>query len=627
MKKTKNKDYTPKPKKKKLVSGGNIAKMLLTVFAIGGVGLGIYALINSTKVSVCTVQNAGNSMDVVFSNFDSYLYYDASLQTGSVEDVKLSSTLTIKKVNVKKGDTVKKGDVLIEYDIHDLEDQAADSQLLVTKLTNNMEMLQNEIKIIERLQPSENKPVVQEETPYEEQPEEQPEEHTPETDTDKKQTGDTPLANLPKKFTKDSVPLAGKGTLDDPYIFYSTEDGVVTKELLEKFAESKDASYAAFYVCDEAGNPLFARVIDSSKIDKSSIEDFKLSDGVTITPTGDISFSGKSAEFASFVLSGSSASGGANNPDMSSVPEGFELPEEFELPPEYAQQLQNQQAQIPQEQIPQEQIPQTPASSDLDISEGDMQPTVTANDNYMYSLKELREMIKSRQEQKAALDLQKRQAELAVKNAKRLAKTGGEVSPISGEVTFVAKDKFHLSQTDAYLTITNSEGMTLTSHVGEYSRDLLEVGMSVIVRSYPSDPVEGTISYIGDTPLSLSEVSTKDSFESQYEFRVVLNNNIETSMDSTFMIEIHPNENKEKGIVLPSALVRREAGRAYVMMDNGSGVLKKQYVTIGDANLNTTEIVDGLKKTDFIAFPYGKAVEGAKTKETDYNTMCYGGFF
>ncbi len=598
-------------KKRKAVSGKNIALMLLTVFAVGGAAGGLYALVNSTKVSVCSVNDAGNSMDVVFGDYDENNYFDGTIQAGSMAEVKLNSDLTIKNVKVKKGDTVKKGDVLIEYDVHELEEAAEDARLSVKTLTNSIEMVQNEINIIERLQPSENKP---QDEPEDE--EEEPEEDS-DSDTDSDETPDTPEMKLPTRITAETKPLSGKGTAEDPFIYYAAESGVAAKEFLVEFAASKTPSYAAFYVCDETGSPLYARVIDSSKIDKSAAADFALSDGVMISPTGEISFSGSSAEFASFVFSGitggdtDSAEGmlgmlGASEiGGMGGLPEDFALPENFEIP----------------------EVQNAPTQPDAAAADGtdSVQSGISPNDNYVYTLKELRDMITERQEQKASLDLQKRQAELAEKNAERLSKTGGEVSPIDGEVTFAAKDKYHLSPTDAYITIANSEGFTISSHIGEYSRDKLEIGMGAVISKYPDIMgIGGTVTYIGDTPMAQNEVSLSDSFESQYEFRIVLDKEVDAASDSLFTIELKPEKEEKDSIKLPSPLVRKEAGRAYVMIADENGLLKKQYVTLGDTNMSIVEVLDGLESTDLIAFPYGKAVVGAKTKETDYNTMYYG---
>ena len=62
-----------------------------------------------------------------------------------------------------------------------------------------------------------------------------------------------------------------------------------------------------------------------------------------------------------------------------------------------------------------------------------------------------------------------------------------------------------------------------------------------------------------------------------------------------------------------------ENGQSYVYIEGKNKKLKKQYVRTGQTLYSTyIEVKEGVSETDWIAFPYGKAVkEGAPVKELE----------
>ena len=72
--------------------------------------------------------------------------------------------------------------------------------------------------------------------------------------------------------------------------------------------------------------------------------------------------------------------------------------------------------------------------------------------------------------------------------------------------------------------------------------------------------------------------------------------------------------------------MRKEDGKSYVMKDDGTGHLVKQYVKTGKTIYGyAVEIKSGVTMDDYLAFPYGKtAKEGVKTnKDEDSGTEMY----
>ena len=255
----------------------------LIVLAAGGAVFGWLKVKSSQKIiKVAAVSEAADQYYTDLSSSGETYY--GQLRKGSYVNVKVSPELKIKSVNVKKGDAVKKGDVLISYDTHSLSDSVEDAELLVKTITNNMTIIDNELAVLKQLQPSENAPQEQEE-----------EEEEPQTDSD--ETPDEPKSNYESRITPASVPLMGTGAAEDPFIYMAGQTSVVSKELIAQLYGKS----AVFYVCSEDGAQLFAKLIDGTKIDPEKAEDYPLSDGVTITPDGLIVFGSSSVDFASFI--------------------------------------------------------------------------------------------------------------------------------------------------------------------------------------------------------------------------------------------------------------------------------------------------------------------------------------
>ncbi len=559
---------------------------LAVIIAAGGIFGGIQYKQSKNIVKVAEVSGGDSIVGDYGSEVNDLKFY-GRLEKGSVVNVKVNNQLKIKSINVKKGDTIKKGDVLISYETHSIEDAVEDAKLQVTTLANNITIADNELNVLKRLQPSENAPQIIIEEPEEEEP-----------DTDSSETPaqpETPASKYEKLITEKTIPLGGSGTAEDPLVYIAGVETSVSKEALTLLASVEPPLSAVCYVCDENDNQLFARYIDGSKIDPETVEDFPLADGVTVTPDGMISFDGGSVDFATFVTAVSTGMPSVSqNQDFGDFSMFF--PEDVEEPaPQTVDPTQNVSAEITLE-----------------------------THNYVFSAQEIKDMIKEKEKEKAALELQKKQAELDVRKSEKLSQTGGEIASIDGTVTFVAKDMNHLSDSGAYITITNDSGLSVTATVGEFSRDELFVGMQAEIINYETGvTTNGSITAMSDTPVDDSYYSTSAAtdMESMYKFTVTLENDLEISEDSEVQITL-VKEAEVQGLYLLEPLVRTDAGRYYVMVDN-NGYLEKRYIKVGNSTMGMYEVLEGLSKEDLIAFPYGKAVEGAATRKTTFEDMYY----
>ena len=114
----------------------------------------------------------------------------------------------------------------------------------------------------------------------------------------------------------------------------------------------------------------------------------------------------------------------------------------------------------------------------------------------------------------------------------------------------------------------------------------------------------------------------ENSNASYYPFYALLDST-EDIEEGEAEIKLSPSVSNEdnKAIYLEPYFVREEKdGKNYVWKQGDDGLLTKQYVITGKMIYGgmAVEIMDGIKMSDKIAFPYGKDVkEGAKTKEVD----------
>ena len=554
----------------------------ILVLAIGGV---FYSALEAKRssasvVSVVKVSEADESYDM----YGEESSYSGSLKKGSVQNVKVNTELKIDEVKVKKGDKISKGDVLFTYETKSLELNAEEAENNVKAVENKIKIAENELSVLKKLQPSENAP----------------KDYVPEV-IEQVETFDVPSVvkfEYEKRITPDSIPVMGNGSADEPFIFYVGSDTVVTKEyLISLCGDENGAKFALFYVCDEEGDPLFARLVDGSKIDAETIEMWCVSDGVEISPEGNVSYDGSSSEFAIFIMQSNSPIGNNDEEQIpDSMPQGFEGLENLYGYTENAAQ---------------------------EVSEKDSDYEISEKDNYVYSKEELKTMISEKEKEIEQLGFEKKQAEINVKKAKLLLETGAEVAELSGTVTFVAKDINHLSESGAYITITSSSGMSVASTIGEFSLSKISIGMPVTVTDWSSgSSYSGEITSISDKPQASD---SENSTESYYEFVVTVEESFEINEDGYVSIQLDDGSSLSKGVYLYGLFVRQEGGRYYVMVANEDNVIEKRYVTVGNKMYGIMfEVVDGITRDDRIANAYGNTAEGMPVVDGDYDAILYG---
>lgn len=554
-------------------------KIIIPILVLALAGGGIYGYsakkMNEDVIKVVKV----SEVNMPWLDLSNDEYY-GTLKKGSVVNYKADEELEVDQILVKKGDTVRKGDVLFTYNTKSLEFNLETAENELKAIDNNITIANNELNILRRLQPSENAPT------------DEPEEEEQPTETGDVPDEQTPAFQFELKVTKDTKPVSGSGTQEDPFLYIADERTVFDKDCLIDFAEN--SKQALVYVCNPTGDVLYGRIVDGSKIDKDTVSDWVCSFGVNVDPMGGVSV-GEETPFAKLVVYPYSINIFTMNnptdvPDNSSIEEYYQVPEEE-----------------PSEPVNQDGV--SPNSYAYEISD---------RDNYLYSREELKSMIEQKEKDIEKLNLDKKQAEINVKKAQAKLELGAETASISGTVTFIAKDAKHLSDSGYFATVTSSSGMSVSSYVGEFSRDKINLGDSVTISDYNSGKVyQGEITFIGDTPMKDNEeiVEGDAATESTYEFIVTTSDEFELGEDSSVNLKVNSEDTSGSIIGLELAYAREENGRFYVLVENSEGVLEKRIVETKGGIIygSFIAVTDGLTYDDYIAMPYGKSAEGMQT--------------
>ena len=554
-------------------------KIIIPILILAIVGGGVFSLVEKNKNENIVKVVQVSELNLSWLEPETSDYY-GTLKKGSVVNYTAEKELEIENILVKKGDTVSKGDVLFTYNTKSLQFNLETAQNELKALENKITIANNELTILQRLQPSENAP--------DDNEEEYPEE-----------TNDVPdekpsALEFELKITKDTKPFSGSGTQEDPYIYLADERTVFTKECLKNLEET--GKYVLVYVCTPTGDVQYGRSVDGKKIDKETVSDWVCSSGVKVDPMGGVSVE-EEMPFSKLVVYPSTinvlALSNQNNPN--NMPENIDDVQGFDMIPEENSEPVNEDGV-------------SPNSFTYEISD---------KDNYLYTRDQLNTMIADKKKEIEKFELDKKQAEINVKKANAKLSTGAEIASISGTVTFIAKDINHLSDKGYFATITSSNGMSVSSSIGEFSRDKIAVGNTVTITDYNSGNVyQGEITFIGDTPIDNSQGMDADSAtESSYEFIVATSEEFEIGEESGVSIRVNRDDTPQNLIGLEMAFVREQNGKYYVLAENSQGVLEKRSVSTEGSLLygNYVLVSSGITEDDYIAMPYGKSAEGMET--------------
>lgn len=544
-----------------------------------------------------------------------------NLKKGSAQNVVIGSTLKVDKVNVKKGDTVKKGDVLLTYDTKSLELNVEEIENKIAEIENKEKIAGNELNVLKNLRPSEDRPNDDDDNQYVDDSDG----IMSDTDTDNK-------FKYEKQISTSTTPLGGDGTSEAPFTFAVVTDTVVKAEYLDFLAGDKvsadsdltsssdennsseggsdtdiadnsaeagrlNSKYALLQVYDKKGNFLFGWSLDGSKITDEDIVDWQCNQGVVIGDDGTFSITSDKKAFSTVVT---------QLPIDMSMDTDMHIPDDMTGFDDYDFDV--------------------PADNPVDTDFSSVYTeTVSPNDDYVYSAEELKKMISDKEAEIKRLGFDKKQADINLNQAKQKLEKGTEVAKLNGTVTFVAGSENDLSESGAYISISSNDGVSLVGTINEFQKSEIAVDMPVSVTNYSDGSTyEGSIREISDTPSDSN--SEGDTTMSYYEFTVTVDGELNLKDDEGVYITVNNGE-LSNALCVELAFVREESGSYYVMVANENDVIEKRYVKVGKSYYGYgIDILSGLSESDRVALPYGNIAEGMPVKDVEYDDL-YGMFY
>ena len=507
----------------------------------------------------------------------------------NAQRVKLDTEKLVKNVCVKKGQQVKKGDVLLEYDMTVVELELAEKENDVQVIRQNIKMANNKLAELRNAQPSENAP-------------KEPDPEIP----DEPDFPDYPDIPEPVQLVEE-VPAAfraesGSGTPEDPIIINCSTRAKVYLPFMQMLLSTRRCVELRIYNDDFTF--LYKWLLNGAKLKQEDAEDWLVTDGVSIdAETGSVSIDTEGR------MHGQLSFGAPPQPEM---------PEEPEMSGQ----------QMPEEQT----------DFNLTGPGSDLMPQQQEGMDYMYSRAELNRQIKEQETQIKELEINLKSAELKLATAQKQKMDGRVLAEIDGVVKKIGSvsdgiisentsdnpdDPFaQPSEDDQYFAVIEGEGgMEVICQVMEMNLDKVQPGARLEINSYSDGAYsEAVVTSIDPEPVSYSYQGWgSNPNNSSYKVHA----KIENSDD--FMIGRYVSANlagssgggqESNSIYIPAHYIRKEGGDYYVMKADENDRLVKQYISVGLTEYYV-EVTGGLNMKDRICFPYGTNVkEGVKTNDT-----------
>ncbi|MGI6021132.1 MAG: HlyD family efflux transporter periplasmic adaptor subunit [Lachnospiraceae bacterium] len=242
---------------------------------------------------------------------------------------------------------------------------------------------------------------------------------------------------------------------------------------------------------------------------------------------------------------------------------------------------------------------------------------IPEGEDYVYSRKELAEMVKTAGEELKNLELDLKLQKNNYEQDKIIS-INGEITALSDGVVSEVKDYRQVPVGEVIIEIRGSDQGQVIINVDEYTigslnmRDVMSVSLmeSGIMTT-------GTVEKIGEEP---AENYYSNNNSSYYPVTLKLEDTGEESITigEYCMASLSGEAESQGGLYLPLMYVRDDSRGSYVMKEE-NGHLTKQYLKCG-RNLygSVIEIKEGLSTEDYIAFPYDAGErEGTPTVHSD----------
>lgn len=489
-----------------------------------------------------------------------------------VQELYPDTSKVISEILVQEGDAVRIGTPLLQYDKETLELDVQAKEVAVKKADLNLKNAQTHLKRLQNTRATA--------TP---RPTQQPTNRPGNTTTPRPTSSASPTPStippadvtLYSRLDLTSIPYAGSGTSEDPYLFLCTSDCVMTPEFLRRLLGFGEAS---------------APVETPAPGDESS----DVEEEPTPTPAPTPSTTLKTPFAAVFEV----REGDSNYGKLISAfkLDGTRMSGNFE-------------------------ISSVLTGSNTIGSIANLfgaTPTPNANNyNHMgYTASELRNLINEAKEEIQGLQVTRRQAELDLDRAKLQLKNSTVLSTVDGVVHTLIDQEEAAAQAKPFLVVSGESTYYVAGALSESVLGIVKVGDTVTVNDYMNGGTyNAQIVDIKDYPLdsdsNLYYYGGGNPNSSTYEFTAVVENG--EGLQSGQYVDIQltmQNEADQNALYIQNAYIREDDGGSYVMKAGIDNRLKKQYVRTGRSLYGySLEIKSGLKQEDYVAFPYGPDIK------------------
>ena len=203
---------------------------------------------------------------------------------------------------------------------------------------------------------------------------------------------------------------------------------------------------------------------------------------------------------------------------------------------------------------------------------------------------------------------------------------GNIYSNIDGEVVSVLSEDEARMTGQPILKVSGGGGFYVQGSVSELEKANIQIGQEVTINDWNTGMTHtGTIDSLGDFPSTDGYWNGMGNPNaSYYPFTVFIDGTADLEA-GRYVSVMYSSATAENGIYLENPFLRTEGGQSFVFVLGENGKLEKRFVTTGKSLWGSyTEILEGLTAEDYIAFPYGKNVkDGAPAAECEDMSVLY----
>lgn len=243
-----------------------------------------------------------------------------------------------------------------------------------------------------------------------------------------------------------------------------------------------------------------------------------------------------------------------------------------------------------------------------------------------YTLEEIVKMKEEQQKKILDVEYQIKIAEAEYNIAKKEADDGNVYAEVDGTVVSVLTEEEARANQTPIIKVSGGGGYYVTGTISELERDKLEIGSEVSISDWRTGTsCTGTVQSVGDFPSSDRYYGGRNPNASFYPFTVLVDESADL-VPGYYVDMEYTLTDSSKGIYISNPFLRTEQGVSFVYIRGENGRLERRDVVTGKTVWGSyTEIISGATQDDLFAFPYGKGVKpGAATEQGDYSTLYDG---